>query len=79
MFWGEFQVGDGAFQVSGFQSDFVAFDERSESLVVTQGHDLVSEGFVSSSNEGLKADSTVGIEESEIKERRAWGSYPIMR
>ena len=27
----------------------------------------------------LRWDSTVGIEESEIKEGRAWGSYPIMR
>ena len=27
----------------------------------------------------LKQDSTVGIEELEIKEGRAQGSYPIMR
>ena len=34
-FGGEFRVGDGMFQVPGFQPDLVAFGEGGESLVVT--------------------------------------------
>ena len=58
IFWGEFWVSNGAFEVSGFQPDFVSFGKRSESLIVMQGHDLASEfmsgkGFISGGDEGL--------------------------
>ena len=58
-FGGELGVCNGAFEVSGFQPDFVTFGERGESSVVSRGHDLAgelvrSEGFVSSGNEGFK-------------------------
>ena len=33
-FRGELWVGDGVFEVSGFQPDFIAFGERGESSVV---------------------------------------------
>ena len=57
-FRGEFGVGNGAFEISGFEPDLVSFGKGGESSVVTRGHYLVSElvcseGFVSSGNEGL--------------------------
>ena len=59
MFWGEFQVGDGTLEVSGFQPDFVSFGKRDEASVGTRGHDLAgkfmgSKGFVSGGDEGFK-------------------------
>ena len=55
---GEYGIGNGPFEVSGFQPDFVTFDKWGGSSVVTQGHDLVgkfmySEGFVSCGDEGF--------------------------
>ena len=55
MFEGKFGVGDGAFQVSGLQPDLVSFNEGCESLVVTQGHNLVSE-FMGSKSFILSSD-----------------------
>ena len=60
MFGDKFEICDGMLKVSGFQPDFIAFDERGESLVVMQGHDLMgefmgSEVFVSSGDEGLQS------------------------
>ena len=57
-FQGKFGVDDGAFEISGFQPDFVASGEGSESLVVVRGHDLAgkfmcSQSFILGSNEGL--------------------------
>ena len=43
LFWCKLQVGNGIFQVSCFQPDFVALGEGGESLVVLQGHDLTGE------------------------------------
>ena len=34
MFQGEFGIGNGAFEISGFQPDFVSFGKGSKSLVV---------------------------------------------
>ena len=53
------QIGDQAFQVSGFYLDFITFGEEGESLVVAQGHDLAdklmgSKSFILSSDERLK-------------------------
>ena len=58
-FGGKFGVCDGAFEISGFEPDFVSFGKGGESSVVTRGHYLAGEfvggeGFVSSSDEGLK-------------------------
>ena len=35
LFRGEFGIGDGGFEVSGCQPDFIAFSERGESSVIT--------------------------------------------
>ena len=57
-FGGELGVCDGAFEVSGFEPDFVSFSKGGESSVVVRGHDLAGEfmsgkGFVSSGDKGL--------------------------
>ena len=58
-FGGELWICNGAFEVSGFEPDFVAFGEGSKSSVVMRRHYLAGEfvcgeGFVSSGDEGLK-------------------------
>ena len=58
VFRSEFGVGDRAFEISGFEPDFVSFSKRGEVSVGTGGHDLVgefirSESFVTSGSEGF--------------------------
>ena len=60
MFGGEFRIDDETFQVSGFQPDFVSFDEGFEASLGTGAHDLSrkfmsGEGFVAGGGEGFKA------------------------
>jgi len=56
--WSKLQVGDGTFEVFGFEPDFVSFGEGFEDAAGTEGHDLVSEfmggkGFISCSVKGF--------------------------
>ena len=56
MFQGKFQVGEGSFEISGFEPDFVPFGEGFEVAAGVGGHDLASEFM------GGKSFVTCGIE-----------------